>query len=173
MLLIVVGRAAGYCTPSNTTCWPSAEQWGALSASLGDDKLTLVEASDYSETCESLPTSSDSAWKLVRHGNGICMQHHNCAREECVVGDSWDLPAYTVRAETVGDIEAALVFANEHDISVSVKATGHSYSGSSTLAGSLLIWMYDFEKFGDVGPHTDTCGTVTPDTLKVGGGQVW
>ena len=34
------------------------------------------------------------------------------------------------------DVSAALAFANAHDLAVSVKTTGHSYTGSSTAKGS-------------------------------------
>ena len=36
--------------------------------------------------------------------------------------------------------QAALAFASTHDLSVSVKTSGHSYAGSSAMKGSLLIW---------------------------------
>lgn len=135
-------------------------------------RLHAVKQSEYA-TCENVKPTDAAAWTLVGAAHGICMQYHSCSRKNCVLGSDWDLPAYTVQAETVQDIKAAIEFAKAHDIPVSVKSTGHSYSGSSTMAGTLMIWMNKFEKHGAIGPHTDTCGTTEPTTLKLGGGQPW
>lgn len=114
-----------------------------------------------------------AAWTLLDAENGMCMQHHNCAHDRCDATKTWNLPTYSVRAESDSDISIALAFANKYNIPVSIKTSGHSYSGSSTLKGSILIWMRHFTKYGARQSFTDTCGTQTKVTVKVGGGQVW
>ncbi|CAK0832764.1 unnamed protein product [Prorocentrum cordatum] len=168
--IFLVSGASQYCYPCDP-CWPDQSAWDQLSSDL-DGKLFQTDVTDY-EVCESVPTSNLAAWTLIDAENGICMQHHSCAHDQCDSDKAWNLPAYTVRAESADDIRVALTFAQLHDIAVSVKTSGHSYSGSSTLKGSLLIWMRHFTQYGTQQAFTDSCGTLTDATLKVGGGQVW
>mmetsp|Transcript_63179 Transcript_63179/g.117537 ORF Transcript_63179/g.117537 Transcript_63179/m.117537 type:complete len:482 (-) Transcript_63179:181-1626(-) len=76
---------------------------------------------------------------------------------------------------TVADIAAALAFANEHDIAVTVKTTGHSFVGASTASDSLMIWLRNLPQHGDISLNfTDSCGTAYPDgVLMTGGGAIW
>jgi len=104
------------------------------------------------------------------------MQYHNCRLQFCDDDSSnVDLPAYSVGVRSVADIQAVLAFAALHDISVTVKTSGHSYSGSSTAAGSILIWMRQFD--GNTPAvqenYTDSCGTVYDNVAYAGGGNNW
>ena len=89
-----------------------------------------------------------NAYAITDAANGVCIHAHDCRYEFCTEGQSYDLPSYTVDVRTDDDITAVLEFAMEHGIPVSVKTTGHSYTGSSTHAGSVLIWMHNFPKDG-------------------------
>ena len=168
--ILPVSDASEYCKPCEP-CWPDQSAWEQLSSDLGG-KLFQTDVTDY-DVCESVPISNSAAWTLLEAENGICMQHHNCAHDQCDSEKAWNLPAYSVRAESAEDIRVALAFAQLHNIPVSVKTSGHSYSGSSTLKGSLLVWMRHFTKYGTQQTFTDSCGTLTSTTLKVGGGEVW
>lgn len=56
--------------------------------------------------------------------------------------DAWT-PApsvYAIRAHTAADIATGINFARTHNLRLVVKATGHSYLGTSNSADSLLIW---------------------------------
>eukprot|EP00931_Biecheleriopsis_adriatica_P050322 TRINITY_DN29126_c0_g1_i1.p1 TRINITY_DN29126_c0_g1~~TRINITY_DN29126_c0_g1_i1.p1 ORF type:complete len:840 (-),score=83.96 TRINITY_DN29126_c0_g1_i1:99-2522(-) len=57
-----------------------------------------------------------------------------------------NLPAKIVFPVSVGDIVCAVDYANENDLQISVKTSGHSYLGSSTMQGSLQINLRDFPK---------------------------
>merc|ERR1719482_1118932 len=106
----------------------------------------------------------------------------NCFTKDCA-GIPWpsfnaslepNFPSYAVAVSEVGDIVAALAFARQHDIAVTVRVHGHSYTGSSTGYGTLLIWMHNFTKYGDIqGDFVDTCGQAHGPSLKIGGGQSW
>ena len=74
---------------------------------------------------------------------------------------------------TVQDIQTVVAFASFHHITVSIKTSGHSYSASSMVRGSLLIWMAHLTKYGSVDTHVNSCGTATPHVLKIGGGAPW
>ena len=113
----------------------------------------------------------------------MCMQTHNCNSEFCESDNDLNLPAYTVLVEDVSDIQQALQFANYHDIAVSIKTSGHSYSGSSTQKDSLLIWMAHFltpqddELFYKAGVNVTSLNLCNIsdefDIFKIGGGEVW
>lgn len=98
------------------------------------------------------------------------MVRHNCANQRCDSSAPLNLPAYTVEAHQVADVQAALTFATTHNIAVSVKSSGHSYESQSTHDGSLLIWMRHFEQTNIIHEFTDSCGT-SHETLQVAGGQ--
>ena len=188
-----------YCTPydvSNTntnSCWPDETQWQAFIQQLGNyttdeeedsttkPKVVKVDPENY-QTCID---AGDNAYKITKSADGICMQTHNCNSEYCNSDNELNLPAYTVRAEQVEDIQHVLEFCNEYDIAVTVKTSGHNYSGSSTAKDSVMIWMAHYEKYGDilvVGDNfTDSCGTTAYNNdsssssaiMKIGAGATW
>ncbi len=176
VLLLRLPRAPGYCLPTSS-CWPSSAQWDALGASLsaGTSALAPLSAALYDEEC--YEHGSDAIGLRNAFGSpsthGICMQDHHCKFEACTEDKELNLPAYSAAVATVEDVQKVLGFANIHNISVSIKTSGHSYAGSSTMKGSLLIWMARFERSGTVDSHVDSCGTSTDHVLKIGGGQVW
>ncbi|MEO0686725.1 MAG: FAD-dependent oxidoreductase, partial [Cyanobacteria bacterium J06649_11] len=118
------------------------------------------------------------SFNISTTGNGICMQYHDCSRQFCKKDKPWNIPAYSVEALNVEDVQKSIAFANKHNLPVSVKTSGHNYAGSSTGKDSLLIWMYNFESYlktvNDVKKnYMDTCGTKYPHVVKIGGGQSW
>ena len=161
-----------YCYRSDS-CWPTQSQWKDLRDSLKGTTHQLEE-DDYKECIE----QGGNSFNISAAGNGICMQYHDCSRQFCLKDSPWNVPAYSVEALNVGDVQKAIAFANKHNIPVTVKTSGHNYAGSSTGKDSLLIWMHNFESYlqsvNDVKRNfTDTCGTKYSHAVKVGGGQVW
>lgn len=92
--------------------------------------------------------------------HGICLQNPDA---EYVDGDpakELNLPAYTVAARSIEDVQAALAFATKYGIQVTVKNTGHDYHSGSTAKGSLSIWTAMLPKYGQVDTEwADSCGT--------------
>ena len=127
----------------------------------------------YEAECNYFECGGGSAIAVAAAAHGACMMNPNCAYEGCVPGADWNLPAASVEARTVADVQAAVRFANTYSLSVSIKTTGHNYAGASTMKGSLLVWMANFQTYNTVAPFTDSCGTLTADSIKVGGGTVW
>ena len=58
-----------------------------------------------------------------------------------------NLPATVVQAENVKDVIDGIALAKHWRTSVSVKTSGHSYAGSSTFQGSVLINMARYQKY--------------------------
>ena len=55
--------------------------------------------------------------------------------------DRLNLPKLVVHPRHVGDIAETIKFANDHKIGISVKTSGHSYTGSSTKKDTILLNM--------------------------------
>lgn len=155
-----------YCT-QNSTCWPDTSVWDAFAKSL-TGKLHKLHLYDY-KVCED---QGSDAFKIANIS--YCMQYHDCSKEFCDPESKvLNVPAYSAEVKTVSDIQKAISFANTHNIAVTIKTSGHSYSGSSTGKDTIMIWMHNFVKFGEVNNYTDTCGTFHEYAIKVGGGQPW
>ena len=164
--------AKEYCKRSDP-CWPSQSQWNELGNSL-NGSVHPLDKDDYG-VCQK---QGDNAFNISAIANGICMQYHDCSRQFCIKDNPWNIPAYSVEVLNVEDVQKAVVFANKHNMSVTVKTSGHNYAGASMGKDSLLIWMHNFEAYlktsSDVKPSlTDSCGTKYKHNVKVGGGQDW
>ncbi len=82
--------------------------------------------------------------------------------------------AYVVRARHAGDVAAAVKFAQEHRLRVAVKGGAHSYQGTSTAGGSLLIWtraMNTVELHDAFVPAG--CAMAPVPAASVGAGAMW
>jgi len=169
-LTLAKATEKSYCTP-NTDCWPTLEQWESLEGRLTGQLHSLATV-NYNAVCKA---HGDNSFGISASGNGSCMQYHDCSKEFCDgKSDVWNIPSYSVEAKTVEDIQEAIKFANTHNLEVTVKTSGHSYSGSSMGKNSLLIWMYNFIKYTEIKENfTDSCGNLYPHTIKVGGGETW
>ena len=150
--------------------WPTEDQWDRdLRAQLSDPALLhgpFVRANrDYEERCstrtslfhhgfyrgwkhsqqqgtdeEELLQQQQDFETILSQGDGLCMANHACVNQKCVLTEAPSLPAYSVEARTVRDIQVALMFCNSYDIGVAVKSSGHSFQGQSMQADALLIW---------------------------------
>jgi hypothetical protein len=141
--------------------------WSLLQSLLSENASIHEISSNtaYSTSCETLGTN---AYAISAAANGICMHAHDCAYEFChpkESSDNYDLPSLTIDVRNEDDVSNVLKFVHDNNIisnddditrsshrykSISVKTTGHSYQGSSTAKDSLLIWMYHFEKDGEI-----------------------
>ena len=56
---------------------------------------------------------------------------------------------------------------------MSIKSSGHSYVGQSTAGNSIMIWMLNFPKDGEITEgYVDSCGT-EHNVVGIGGGEIW
>ncbi|KAJ7085554.1 FAD-binding domain-containing protein [Mycena epipterygia] len=131
--------------------FPTASEWQALNASVSGRLVSVVPSAKY---CASLPggACTDAQWTSALFRNtipGAMNQGYDlnpssiCLRNSTMCGQG-DVPLYSVEAETVQDIQAAVTFATAHDLRVVVKSSGHDFLGRSTAPNSLLIHMAKF-----------------------------
>ena len=162
-----------------------------------------------------------SNFYLIDEPSGLCADALTCAFDECqysktdyhslvCLGNQTDLSSasYDDLASTcnfppsslpdritfpknAADVISAIKYAKKHNLQVSIKSTGHSYSGSNTKAGSLMLNMRDYVKYASGNDKIIECdgGTSDDDILgdscnlakargknayiRVGGGQTW
>ncbi|KAJ7472382.1 FAD-binding domain-containing protein [Mycena galericulata] len=131
--------------------YPSAAAWSALNSTISGRLVNVVPSAKY---CETLPggACTDAQWTSALFRDTIpgAMNQVNweqgydltppslCLRNGTTCGQG-DVPVYSVEAETVSDIQAAVKFASTHNLRLAVKSSGHDYLGRSTAPGSLLI----------------------------------
>lgn len=92
--------------------------------------------------------------------------------------DAWTPAAsvYAVRARNAADVSAAVNFAREHNLRLVVKATGHSYLGTSNAPDSLLIWTRGMNEvvLHDSFVGQGCAGHVAPTpAVSAGAGAMW
>jgi FAD/FMN-containing dehydrogenase len=90
--------------------------------------------------------------------------------------DAWtSQPSERVlEALSAADIASAIRFAGDNGISIAVKGGGHSYSGGSNAAGSLLIWT---RRLNTIELHDaftpDGSGAEPVPAVTIGAGAMW
>lgn len=183
LLLVAPTPASAAYLSRDDPLWPTADVWqselGALLSFDATMNLFFNDAEDplalYVAECE--VALGNEPYFLANEGRGLCMQAHYCQRQFCALNGTADaqehnLPAASVDVRSPGDISAAIRFASNYNISVTVKATGHSYPGSSTGRDSLLIWMSHYPKDDTIQDnYVDSCGTTYDSVIGVSGGE--
>jgi len=99
-----------------------------------------------------------------------------------------NLPSMITFPKTAADVVEAIQYAKDHNLTVSVKTSGHSYPGSSNQKGSLQLNLRDLKKYSNgsivecVNVHKDSpdfaaCKLATARgknaIITVGGGELW
>ncbi|KAN0105126.1 FAD-binding domain containing protein [Russula decolorans] len=133
--------------------YPSAANWSSLNDSI-DGRLVKVVPS--AKACVELGCT-EAQWEsgVFRQTIPGSMNTYNweqdygpppelCLRNgtTCAQGD---VPLYAVNATTAGHIQAGVRFAQDHDLRVVIKSSGHDYLGRSTAKNSLLLWTAYFQ----------------------------
>jgi len=117
--------------------WPAEDRWRALAEQVGDRLITTalpwVDAGP--ETFELL---QNPFWNEEQPG----------ALQSTGWYGAWTAAAspYAVRAQTTGDIVAAVNFARDNGVRLVVKGTGHDYLGRNCAPDSLLVWTHDMRE---------------------------
>lgn len=146
------------CT-AHDSCWPNAETWTAFNRSISG---RLVASRPSAAVChdptydpelcdEAMANWSSSDWRtdqvgaysaiLWEVGDGQCFPD-TPQQESC---DQGLVPPMSVNVTDVEDIEAAIRFADKHDLYLTIKNTGHDHLGRSSGDGSFAIWTHNMK----------------------------
>lgn len=175
--------ATQYCVPSQP-CWPSAQIWAQFNASIGGQLINVVPEgypcylNPESQACQNIynnwtnpfwrasqPGAMQAPnWEEDASGNGCFSPDVPCAQG--------DISPVAVAVQQPSDVANALRFAQQYNIQVVVKSTGHDFQGRSTAAGALMIWMHTYT--GVSIATTSACPGDTPiPAITVLGGTSW
>ncbi|KAL4736880.1 hypothetical protein BDV11DRAFT_217021 [Aspergillus similis] len=152
----------GACKLSpHDAAWPSDEEWNALNASIDGTliRTTPAASSCYPGSPFNAPTNCTDVtthWSYAAYHAAwpesidySIFTNHSCLppgvdgyveARGCRVGA---LPAYVVNAKNEGQIGIAMRWADDRNIRVVVKGTGHDMNGRSTGAYALSIWTHN------------------------------
>ncbi|KAH7323209.1 isoamyl alcohol oxidase [Stachybotrys elegans] len=85
------------------------------------------------------------------------------------------VPDYYVDVRSVEDIQATLAFADEHNLPVTIKNTGHNYQGRSAAPHTLGIWTFNMqpEILLDEDFTPEGCPASVGPVVTYGAGQMW
>ncbi|KAJ7182940.1 FAD-binding domain-containing protein [Mycena crocata] len=137
--------------------YPSPAAWGTLNSTVSGRLHSVVPSAKY---CASLlgGACTDAQWTSalfraaipgamdqVNWEQGYDMTPPSLCLQNATTCGQGDVPNYSVEAQTVEDIQAAVKFASKHNLRVVIKSSGHDYLGRSTAPNSLLIWTYNLQ----------------------------
>ncbi|KAJ7187726.1 FAD-binding domain-containing protein [Mycena pura] len=161
--------------------YPSAAAWDAFNSSISGHLVNVVPSAKF---CTSLPggACTDAQWTSALFRNTIpgAMDQVNweqgydlnppslCLRNGTTCGQG-DVPIYSVEAETVADIQAAVKFANKHNLRLVVKSSGHDYLGRKNMGSAVTFgsglhanMLYQHTKANGKIAVAAVAGTVSP-----------
>ncbi|OJJ08593.1 hypothetical protein ASPVEDRAFT_47727 [Aspergillus versicolor CBS 583.65] len=186
--LTLLSAAAGQPHPrrrctSDDACWPTAQTWTEFNATVGGRLIRSVPSaavchgSRYNaDQCATAKSNwFDGAWRSNQTGGYAATVWEMGETGECFINtpiqaecDQGIVPYYSVRAESVEDIQASVRFASEKDLYLVTKNTGHDHLGRSSGKGAFSIWTHNMkgiewhDSFVPLGaPDTDSIPAVT------------
>ncbi|KAL4759434.1 putative isoamyl alcohol oxidase [Aspergillus foveolatus] len=197
VLLAAAGTALaasrnGACklTP-NDAAWPTDEEWNALNATING---TLIRTTPAASSCYpgnpfNAPTNCTDVtthWSYAAYHAAwpesidySIFTNHSCLppgvdgyveARGCRIGA---LPVYIVNAKNEAQIGIAMKWADDRNIRVVIKGTGHDMNGRSTGAYALSIWTHNLNHFRH-DPAWRIPGTnSTADVAVLGSGNNW
>ncbi|KAI0248046.1 hypothetical protein BJV78DRAFT_1132054 [Lactifluus subvellereus] len=133
--------------------YPTAADWSALNNTLRGRLLNVVPSA---KACLELGCT-EAQWEsgIFRQTIPGSMNVHNweqdygpppelCLRNgtTCAQGN---VPLYAVNATTAEHIQAGIRFAQDYNLRVVIKSSGHDFLGRSTAKNSLLLWTAYFK----------------------------
>ncbi|KAI0114058.1 FAD-binding domain-containing protein [Nemania sp. FL0031] len=161
--------------------WPSNEKWNHLNHTTGGK---LIRGTPLAEPCY-LPTLSfgselcsgiQNNWTLPEtyYEDPISVMSPYWLNDSCspFAASSFgctlgNLAAYALEIDGVATTVAGLKFAQENNIRLSIKNTGHDYTGRSNGQGSLVLWTH---KLKDIEFINYSSSYYTGTAVKVGAG---
>ena len=119
--------------------WPSPAQWDQLGRAVGG---RLMKPLPLLADCLRAPWDTACAQTVKNLHNPFFIGDQPSGTQVSGWLNAWSpaVSAYAVEAKNSADVAAAVNFAREHRLRLTVKGGGHSYQGTSNAADSLLVW---------------------------------
>ncbi|KAJ7635275.1 FAD-binding domain-containing protein [Roridomyces roridus] len=150
---ICVSSLATHCrNVPGSNGYPSVAAWSAFNASISGRLVDVVPSAEF---CARLPggACTDAQWGSALFRNGIpgSMEQVNweqgydqsppslCFQNQTTLCGQGNVPVYSVEAESVADVQAAIKFATTNNLRLVIKSSGHDQLGRSTAPGALLL----------------------------------
>jgi len=155
--------------------WPNAESWAKLNEAVGRN---LIAAPSPFGACAADPKGAPCVDALANIRNPFYLGDQPGGTQVSGWLDAWaPAPsAYAVKAQSSGDVAAAVNFARDNNLRLVVKGAGHSYQGASNAPDSLLIWTRAMNKvtLHDAFTPQGGEGKAAPSpAVTAGAGAVW
>lgn len=186
-------RAATQCRSiPGDEAWPTREDWRLLNQTV-DGKLVATipiaavchhsastddigEHSTFDqEACDAL--RSEWFWPKTHLASASSAMAYQFTNDSCNPFLDPDapcglgyLPAYTVNATTPADLQAAVNFAQRHNIRLVIRNTGHDYLGKSTGAHSLAVWTLHMKDMSLIPEYQHPGSSYQGPAIKLGAG---
>ncbi|TFY56223.1 hypothetical protein EVG20_g9013 [Dentipellis fragilis] len=147
-LAFVSPAAAAQCrNQPGDAGFPTQAQWDQLKAELGGRLVQPVPTAKYCKqnNCTTAEWQSTDLRALLPGAmNSNNWEQDYATPSMCLLNgttcDQGSVPLYAVNATTAAHIQAGVRFAAQHNLRLSIKASGHDFLGRSTAKNSLLIW---------------------------------
>ncbi|KAG8528244.1 uncharacterized protein KY384_007161 [Bacidia gigantensis] len=155
--------------------WPTLHEWAALNQSVGGRLIATVPAGspcykstfDVSTGAYDLSTYDEAACATVQkswHEPLFHEQSSSSVMQTYFAGDSCNPIAdqsngkcgignynqYAIDVAGDDDVRVGLAFAQEHNVRILIKNTGHDYLGRSTGHGALALWTHHLKEISPV-----------------------
>lgn len=168
-------------------CWPSPEQWASFNSSISGRLISsfpsaaVCHREHYDKQLCHTATSNwtKSFWRTSQVGAYAAIAWE-LGQDQCFINTTIDAPCgpglvahYSVAAQNITDIQAAVKFADYNDLYLVIKNTGHDHLGRSSGKGAFTIWTHNikgrewYDAFVPKGSPNDTKG-IPAVTLQAG-----
>lgn len=186
------------CVSSDTSCWPTAEEWETLNQQVNGHLVTVVPpgSSCYSgktydkNTCKAY--QNGFKFDLHRESHIGTMQNINwetCGDEGgCLLNSFFPsfpqlfgkcsqgaLPRYALNSTSTEEIATVMKFAQDRRIAFNIKNSGHDYLGRSTSPDSITVWIHPLQKieFHESFQPEECPSVASQKAFTFGGGVKW
>ncbi|GAP86889.2 putative FAD linked N-terminal [Rosellinia necatrix] len=135
--------------------WPSQSQWAQLNSTVGGRLIATVQLASVCHT----PNINSAACKQVEDAWHYADEHvrapaeflapyfqnQSCdpfsrTNQPCVLGN---YAQYSINVVGISDVQAGIKFAQDNNIRLTIKNTGHDLLGKSTGKGALSLWTHN------------------------------
>ncbi|KAM6494428.1 hypothetical protein JOM56_010789 [Amanita muscaria] len=177
------------------SCWPSASEFSQLASQLSKPLIkptppasACYPPSNSSSNCSDvLSHLSDASWRSDLPGSMQMLNFEsftfpNGTIDACYYNTSLgfpceqgNIPVLGVDARNVGDIQATVKFAKEHNLRLVIKNTGHDFLGRSAARGGFMLWTHNLKNI-TFDAHFVPEGTPVSQTyqaITLGAGVQW